>query len=321
MRRLALWLLFAPMAAGATPMTQMHYVMGTYLRITADGAGAGGAMRRCFDDARRLDATFSRWDGWSELTRVNASGGARREVSPEFATLLRRSLALSSATDGGFDVTVGPVMRVLRAGGSIAALEEARRHVGIARVALHGNTLVLEPGAELDFDGVAKGWTVDRCIRLLRDAGVTRALVSFGESSAAAIGAPRGASAWNLTVRGPGNRDAVGTLHLRDRAVSISAAFGGPGGRRAAHIVDPRRGAAVVDDAVAVVVAASATDAEAWSKVVLIRGFAGVAAAEHHGLGAVHVTSHELRAGPRAARTFTAFHARRPIQASEEGPW
>ncbi len=321
MRLVALWLLLAPVAASATPVTQVHYVMGTYLRITADGAGARPAMQRCFDDARRLDATFSRWDAHSELTRVNGSGGARQDVSPEFAALLHRSLVLSSTTEGAFDVTVGPVMRVLRSRGSAAALADARRHVGAANVALRGHELVLAPGAELDFDGVAKGWAVDRCVELLRGAGITRALISLGESSAAAIGARPGASSWELTVRGPGNSDAVGILRLRDQAISISATLGGPGGERAAHIVDPRSGATIAADAVAVVVAASATDAEAWSKVVLIRGPAGVVAAERHGLGAVHVTRDDLRAGPRASQVFSAFHPRHAIGSNEEGPW
>ena len=35
--------LLLPCVAGAVPDTQVHYVMGTYLRITADGDGAAAS--------------------------------------------------------------------------------------------------------------------------------------------------------------------------------------------------------------------------------------------------------------------------------------
>jgi thiamine biosynthesis lipoprotein ApbE len=57
----------------ASPRTQVHWVMGTWLRISASGDGAAAAMDDCFRDARLLDRTFSRWDPESELSRVHAA--------------------------------------------------------------------------------------------------------------------------------------------------------------------------------------------------------------------------------------------------------
>ena len=67
-----------PLAAWAVPrtqQTQVHYVMGTYLRITADGDGAAAGMAACFREAARLEHVFSRFDGTSELSRLNAASG------------------------------------------------------------------------------------------------------------------------------------------------------------------------------------------------------------------------------------------------------
>src|SRR5262249_7748720 len=113
-RWMAMALVLLPCVARAVPDTQIHYVMGTYLRITAEGAGAAAGMQACFQEVRRLDDVFSRWTATSELSRLNAAAPGERAVSADMAELLRRSLALSGATDGTFDVAVGPLTALWR---------------------------------------------------------------------------------------------------------------------------------------------------------------------------------------------------------------
>jgi len=269
------------LATSAAASTQVHYVMGTFLRVDVDDDAPPAVFEECFARARALDRTFSRFDPTSELVRLNASAGG--PVSPAFRAALDRALALARTTDGAFDPSVGAVMALWRAPErpDASAIAAARRTVG--RVAVDGDRVSLGPGTALDFDGFAKGVAVDACVDALRAAGVTRALVSFGESSLYGLGAPRGKAAWTLDVRGPDPDRIVARLALRDRGAAVSAVFGGRG-RRAAdrhgHIVDPRSGRPLTEDAVSVVVAPSAADAEAHGKAVLVRGVAGVAGAE-----------------------------------------
>src|SRR5262249_55444168 len=79
-----------------------------------------------------------------------------------------------------------------------------------------GDRVTLAAGARLDFDGIAKGFAVDACVARLRAAGVRRALVSLGESSIYAIGAPAGDSYWRV-ARGRGGRGAPGGPPARPR--------------------------------------------------------------------------------------------------------
>jgi len=314
-------------AAHAEPATELHYVMGTYYRIVAEGPDVRGVMRRCFQDARRLEHVFSRFEPDSELSRVNESAGSARIVSEDFARLLRRALELGAATDGAFDVTVGPLTALWRGGDRTptpAAVDAARAHVGGARVRLRDRSLELPEGYRLDFDGIAKGWAVDGCVETLRAAGIERALVSLGESSVYALGAPAGEDAWGLDVRGVEPEEAVGVLRLRDQGLSVSATFGGGGrsGRAAGHIVDPRTGAALTEPAVAAVVAAAATDAEAFSKALLLWGGAGVDRVEAVGAqGAVHV-GHDVAEGraTRTRRLFQPFASPRPLTSADAQP-
>jgi thiamine biosynthesis lipoprotein len=323
-RLLAVLLVLARPAASA--VTEVHYVMGTYFRITADGDPSRTAMRGCFQDARRLEETFSRFLASSELVRVNAGTGTAQPVSRDFSDLLRRAEGLRDATAGAFDVTVGPLVELWRRGvpPSAAELAAARAEIGAGRAVLRGDVLELAPGTRLDFDGIAKGFAVDRCVERLRAAGVESALVSLGESSLYAIGRPRDGTRWVLAVRGADPESAVGLLALRDEAASISASLGGRGrDGGVAHIVDPASGRALTEDAVAVVVARSATDAEAYSKALLLWGAAGAARVERLGArGAVHLTPGAVRLGARARAhaAFTPFDAPRVLAAAEPRP-
>jgi thiamine biosynthesis lipoprotein len=271
------------LSSTASASTQVHYVMGTFLRVVVDEDAPPAVFDECFARARALDRTFSRFDPKSELVRLNAAAGG--PASAEFRRVLDRALELARATHGSFDPSVGAVTALWRAPEppAAAAIAAARRTVG--RVGADGERVTLGVGTVLDFDGFAKGVAVDACVDSLRAAGVTRALVSFGESSLYGLGAPRGADAWTLDVRGPDPAVAVGRLKLRDRGAAVSAVFGaaGRGAGRRAHVVDPRTGRPLRDDAASVIVASSATDAEAWAKAVLVAGPGGVRDAETRG--------------------------------------
>ena len=299
------------LASTAGASTQVHYVMGTFLRVVVDDDVPPSAFDGCFARARALDRTFSRFDPASELVRVNAAAGG--PASAEFRDVLVRGLALARATGGTFDPSVGAVTALWRAPARPAAdaVAAARRTVG--RVAVDGDRVMLGQGTVLDFDGFAKGVAVDACVDALRTAGVTRALVSFGESSLYGLGAPRDADAWTLDVRGPDPDVVVGRLALRDRGASVSAVFGGDG--RRAHVVDPRTGARLRGHAVSVIVAPSATDAEAWSKAALVAGPAGVRIAERGGVEAARLDRRGVAMGAsmRAARSLRMFDRPRTL--------
>lgn len=314
--RLALVLL-AGLATTASASTQVHYVMGTFLRVVVDGDAPPSTFAPCFARARAFDRTFSRFDASSELVRLNAAGGG--PASTAMRDAVERAGALAYATGGTFDVSAGAVTALWRApvAPTAAMIDAARRTVG--RVAVDGDRLVLGSGTLLDLDGFAKGLAVDACVDTLRAAGVTRALVSFGESSVYALGAPLDDVAWRLDVRGPDADRIVARLALRDGAASVSAVFGGarrrlPHGH--GHVVDPRTGRALDEDVVGLVVADRAADAEAFSKEVLVRGPPGVVAVEAvDGVAAARLGRSAVALGDRmrAAGTLRVLARPRPV--------
>lgn len=261
-----------------------RYAMGTALEITLHGRDAE-ALDRALDEsfamAARLDHLLSRYDDTSDVSRLNRSGGVPLEVDPAVVEVLRASVALSGVTGGAFDVTVGPLVALwtqAAAGGELPgdeALEAARERVGSDRIEFRDDgRVVLAGGAQVDLGGVAKGYALDRMRPILERHGVEAALLSFGQSSVWAVGAPPDSAGWRLLVRAPGG-GFDGLLTLRDQALSVSGSLGQGsviGGRRFGHVLDPRSGWPLTRRREAVVVSSDATLAEALSVALLVLG-------------------------------------------------
>jgi len=281
------WAAVAPARPlAAVELSDGRYAMGTLLEVTLESADrrAGLAhLAEVYAIAERLDALLTRFDPASQLSRLNAAAGrGPQAVDPDLAGVLAQSVDFAAETRGSFDVTVGPLVVLWsRAGQRGTAptrgeLARARAEVGsdALRVVSPTRVELARAGASVDLGGIAKGYALDRMAARLRAAGETSALLSFGQSSLWAIGAPPDAGGWRILVRAPGAGYA-GLVTLCDRAVSVSGSFGQSirvGGRRYGHVIDPRTGRPLERAAVAMVLAPTAAEAEALSKALLILG-------------------------------------------------
>ena len=212
--------------------------------------------------------------------RLNArAGGEEVDVPDALARVLADAVRLAEQTDGAFDPTVGPLVRLWRTARETgrlpdpARLAAARAAVGYRGIEVDGDEVRLaRAGMAADLGGFAKGWTLDRLGELLSDHGIERALLSYGQSSLLALGAPEDAPAWQVLVRDPRGGFA-GVASLRDVSLSVSESLGESAvveGRRIGHLIDPRSGEPLDQRTGAVIVAADGATAEAWSKALLV---------------------------------------------------
>jgi thiamine biosynthesis lipoprotein len=252
--------------------------MGTILEITLvarDEPQARALLDRCFAETERLEGIFTTWRPDGELAQLNAKAGrGPQPASPELLRILHDARTLADV-GGAFDVTVGPLVALWRAAAargerpSDAAIDAARARVGAERIRLDeaAGTVELERGMSIDLGGIAKGWALDRLRELLSEAGIGRALLNFGGSSLAALGAPQGAPSWRVALDGR-------VLELEPGAdVSISESFGQTlevGVRRFSHIVDARSGRALERSVRVIARAPSGAAAEVWSTALVV---------------------------------------------------
>lgn len=252
-----------------------------------DRAKMSKAMDDAFAEVRRLDSLLSNYKPESEWSRVNREAARGPvKVSPESFDLLRQCAEYSRRSEGAFDITVGPLMKVwgfYKGTGMLPrpeAVSAALTHVGYRHMLLDaasGTVRFDRPGVELDPGGIGKGYAVDRMAGVLRRSGFDTALVAGAGSSIFGLGAPPGEpQGWRVKIPDPGDtRKSVAEVRLKDSSLSTSGSyekFFWAEGRIYSHIMDPRTGYPARGTSLASVVAPLTIDSEAWTKPYFING-------------------------------------------------
>ena len=172
----------------------------TVVLYGTDRVAMEAAADAALDEARRLDDLLSNYKPTSEWSRVNqrAAGGPVR-ISEELFQLFAACLEYSRESEGAFDISVGPLMKVWgfykdtghlphRAEVMTALEKTGYRHVHLDAAA---QTVWFDrAGVELDPGGIGKGYAVDRMVEVLRRMHVETALVAGSGSSIYGLGAP-----------------------------------------------------------------------------------------------------------------------------------
>lgn len=224
-----------------------------------DGARETDGLRAAVQE--RLDGIEERMSHYrsdSELSRFNRARTTEPwPMSRETLGVVAEALAVSRASGGAFDVTVGPLVDAwgFGAGGrapaapGAALLSGLRERVGselleVDRVA--GTLRKRRPDVAIDLSAVAKGYAVDAVASLLVERGFRDYLVEIGGELRAGGGNEDGA-AWRVAVERPlpASPGAQRVLPLADTAVATSGDyrnFYDLDGVRVSHTIDPRTG-------------------------------------------------------------------------------
>lgn len=272
------------------------FAMGTEWLLTLCADRPEPHLRSVAEDVQaeveRVEQLLSFYRDTSDVRELNAVAAlGPTSVDPRLFHLLERAAEMSEATGGAFDPTIGPLLRCWGFVGNTGAMpsareiEAARSVVGIHHVSLDPDILTVRydrERVELEFGAIGKGYAIERAVALLREEyEIDRALIHGGTSTVYGLGAPPGADAWTIAVQRPyaAPGEAVLTMDLRDRAVSVSAPHGKwfeQGGKRYGHVLDPRTGYPAAGSVLAVVATASATDSDALSTALLVLGESGM---------------------------------------------
>jgi FAD:protein FMN transferase len=189
-------------------------------------------------------------------------------------------------TGGRFDPTVHDALVAagydrsfeLLNDGQVATAAPARTGGGLR---VSGSRIELDAGVRLDLGGIAKGYAVDRAVRILAPLGPC--LVNAGGDLA--VSAVPGSGVWPVGVETPSG---VVTLGIERGALATSGSDRRRWRARDAthhHLIDPRTGAPSRSNLLRVTVAApTAVEAEVLAKALFLAG-ENAAAAEADTLG------------------------------------
>lgn len=261
------------------PNSVSIFAMDTFMEMTAYG-GNDALMHDAEQRILELESLFSVTDENSEIYTLNQNGEAA--LSADTEALMQQALEMCTRTHGSLDISIYPVLRTWGfTTGSYQVpdsdmLSELLTHVDYRAVSLTNGTAAIPDGMELDLGSVAKGYASDQVAKLLRENGVTSALLNLG-GNVQVIGSKPDGTAWRVAVQAPENDGYLGVLEVRDKAAITSGGyeryFADSDGQVYWHIIDPATGAPAHSGLVSVtVVGESGTICDALSTALFVMG-------------------------------------------------
>jgi thiamine biosynthesis lipoprotein len=243
-------------------------------------------------------STYQRNSVISEFNRAPADTPLK--VSARFIEMLKLSERFFNESEGAFDPTLGPVIKLWGFGGgkvkrtpSEAELKAALSLVGFKQVAWDESKSTVwkkQAGLELDVNALAPGWVCDLVAEMLLARGVKNFMVDM--SGELLFKGNKGQDgAWIAGIEKPSlnHTESVQTaFYIQDLSISTSGnyrQFFTDQGERRSHIIDPRTGRPVSHSiSSASVVGPTGASTDAWSTIMMVLGSEGMALAEKNGM-------------------------------------
>jgi len=300
---------------------QIEFALGTVCRVNLYEGGTGQLYSRIFARIREIDRSMTVYPGEFEelisggeivepdssaaaafraaahaltsgVVAINEQAGIEPvKVRADLLEVLEKALRYAALSDGAFDPTVGPLVRLWGIGTDSERIpgdeEIARalelvnwRDVIIDREA--GTAFLRREGMALDLGAIAKGYAGDEAVRIAREAKAKRAIFDLG-GNIAALGwrehKGNELRPWRIGIQNPaGGRGAfIGVVSIHDTSVVTSGVYERyfeTEGKRYHHILSTANGRPVENGLLSVtIVTASSTDADALSTAVFTLGF------------------------------------------------
>ena len=261
-------------------------MLGTFLHLSAQTTEPSGEI---FNRMMEIDAeakkSMSIFDENSLLSRINRSETDLMDHHIKFNLELAARITLVS--DGAYDVTVKPLVEAYGFAGkerqAKVNVDSLMEFVGFEKLRIEGDRLIKSDSrVQLDFNSIAKGYTVDLAAQALEQMGAENYIVDIG-GEVRCKGVTKKGQAWRIGIETPFDGNNTAGEHIQ-QIISLnncSLATSGnyrrfyidESGRKLTHTIDPRTGQSVVSDLLsATVIAPTCAEADAYGTMFMALG-------------------------------------------------
>ena len=206
-------------------------------------------------EIKRIEKLISSWDSHSQTSEIIRNAGIKPvKVDEELFDFIERSLAISTLTDGAFDISYASMDRIWKFDGSMTTMPSEKEikasvsRVGYQNIILdkEAQTVFLKlKGMKIGFGANGKGYAADMAKKLLMSKGVVAGIINASGDMNTWGKQPNGED-WTVAITNPMNKNnAFALLPLSNGAVVTSGNYEKYvmfNGKRYTHIIDPRTG-------------------------------------------------------------------------------
>jgi len=203
----------------------------------------------------RIEKLISSWDENSQTSAINKFAGIKPvKVNVELFELIERSIAISSLTDGAFDISYASIDKIWKFDGTMMLMPSAEEiknsvtKVGYRNIVLdkEKHTVFLSlVGMKIGFGAIGKGYAADKAKQILISKGVSAGIIN-ASGDMNTWGKQINGTDWTVAIVNPLNKKQVfASLPISNGAVVTSGDYEKYvefNGERFSHIINPRTG-------------------------------------------------------------------------------
>lgn len=238
------------------PLSKTEYFMGTVVTVTLYDNKSEKIIDKAFEEVKKIEQLVSINMEGTELDEVNNNAGIKPvKVSDDTYNIIKKGLEYSSLTNGSFDITIGPLVKLWSIGlpeakvPTIEEIKEKFQYINYNDVELNNSektVFLKKPGMIIDLGGIAKGYTADVIAQTLKDEGVEKAIIDLG-GNIYALGEKAENTLWRIGIQNPDQTrgEIVGSINVKDKSIVTSGIyerFIEQDGVKYHHILSPKSG-------------------------------------------------------------------------------
>jgi len=258
---------------------------GTYYQITYYATDTLVTQTQIEDVLEKFLQVASLWNPDSEISRVN--GNQNMTVGTDFQAIFYEAQEISRLTGGAFDVTVGGLVNAWGFGpyqsedSVLVKIDSLRQYVGFQNVDIINSVVVKkDPNIKIDFNAIAKGYSVDLMAKVLWHYGINNFIVDIGGEVYTSGLKPDGGK-WNVGIEKPSEtdhsaREVQEVIALSNKAAATSGTYRKyftKDNIRYSHTIDPTTGRPVEHSLLSVtVIADRCVTADALATAFMVMG-------------------------------------------------
>ena len=197
-----------------------------------------------------IDMSMSTYNPNSLITKINNNQDI--DLDNHFKFVFNVSKKIFNKTNGLFDPSIGPLVNSLNFGPKTNHLpiDKLKTLVGLDKFNIIDNKLIRPFNSFIDFNAIAKGYSVDVISRFLSINNITNYLVEVGGEIRSSGMNLDGNKNWRVGLDTPRfdglQRDLYKIFNLKDKSMATSGVYRkfkiDSSGNKYAHIIDPKTG-------------------------------------------------------------------------------
>lgn len=258
--------------------------MDTFMTIQSYGKNSRKANELAKKKVLELENLLSVTNAQSEVYFLNHNQQKWHTVNPETYEIINFSFQMAQFTDGAFNPCLYPVLKEWGFTTenfkipSKKLIEQLLPFTDFTKLELNKEeTAVFFPEEMMiDLGGIGKGFAGDKVLEILKENGITSAILDFG-GNIQTLGKKPDGSEWKIGIKNPLTKEIAASVQVDNMSVITSGGyernFTGQDGKQYIHILDSRTGFPVDNDLASVtIICPEGKYADALSTAVFAMG-------------------------------------------------